>query len=329
MAIHRHAWLVGGVRLFVRVELVGLRPTTCRAWRVYYTIASRVHLAGRGKLVDILILPLGTSLQLSGCPRSQLELPKMSELEDLVSKHYTKVAGCYDDLYGFTNKYIAEFAVKHLNLKSDDRLVDIGAGTGAITSLIWKKAELNNPVLCVEQSLGMLDVARTKDGLTTCLASADGFLSDYLSKPRLYNKFLFNECAHLFTNRVDTFRKVYQCLPDDGVLLLMQRSTQCGFPMWKDLKERFTPASVEEFETSLTRAGFTVTMTIETGLSRMTKREWYGKLRGRIFTVLSEFSDKEIEDGIKELDQEWFPEKTEDDSVEIKDNLVCFTATKK
>ena len=61
------------------------------------------------------------------------------EQED-VSKHYDDVAGHYDDLYAFTNDYRAEFAIKHLQLKPHDRLVDIGAGTGQISSLIWKKA---------------------------------------------------------------------------------------------------------------------------------------------------------------------------------------------
>ena len=60
--------------------------------------------------------------------------------QESVSKHYSDVATDYDDLYGFTNDYIAGFAVKHLQLKPDDLLADIGAGTGAISSLIWEKS---------------------------------------------------------------------------------------------------------------------------------------------------------------------------------------------
>ena len=57
-----------------------------------------------------------------------------------VERHFTDVASRYDDLYGFTYDYIPQFAIKHLELKPDDVLADIGAGTGAISSLIWKKA---------------------------------------------------------------------------------------------------------------------------------------------------------------------------------------------
>ena len=65
--------------------------------------------------------------------------PVTMEQQDVV-KHFTDVASRYDDLYGFAYDYIPEFAIKHLQLKPDDILADIGAGTGAVSSLIWTKA---------------------------------------------------------------------------------------------------------------------------------------------------------------------------------------------
>ena len=61
-----------------------------------------------------------------------------------VFKHYKDVAGRYDELYAFCYHYVPNFAIKHLQLKSDDLLADIGAGTGAITHLIWKEAGLTS-----------------------------------------------------------------------------------------------------------------------------------------------------------------------------------------
>ena len=54
--------------------------------------------------------------------------------------HYNKIAGEYDHLFGHIFEAIAAVAVKHLNLSPDDRLVEIGGGTGEEAHLIWKMA---------------------------------------------------------------------------------------------------------------------------------------------------------------------------------------------
>ena len=176
----------------------------------------------------------------------------------------------------------------------------------------------------------MLRVAEAREGVQPYLAAADSFFQlqanhDTQSK---YNKILINECAHLFPNTLETFRKAHSYLPDDGLLLLIQRSTVCTFPMWKALKENFAPVSVDTFRSYLEKAGFNVTVTVECGVTMMSKCDWYDKLRRRIFTALHEFTDDQIEEGLQELDKGWFAGKEESDAVEITDNLAYFTATK-
>ena len=97
--------------------------------------------------------------------------------------------------------------------------------------------------------------------------------------------------------------------------------------MWKALEKKFAIISIEELRTYLEDAGFKLTMFSEVGTAEMTKSDWYNKLRRRVFTVLSEFSDEEIEEGIQELDQEWLPDKKQSDVVEIKDCMdICCAA---
>lgn len=59
-----------------------------------------------------------------------------------VFKHFKEVANRYDELYGFVYEELSQLTVKQLQLKPKDLLADIGAGTGAISQLIWKKAGL-------------------------------------------------------------------------------------------------------------------------------------------------------------------------------------------
>ena len=188
---------------------------------------------------------------------------------------------------------------------------------------------LHNPILCVEPNADMLRVAETREGVQPYLASADSFFqADCNTLPKC-NKILLNECAHLFPDTQESFRKAHEYLPADGLLLLIQRSSVCSFPMWKALKAKFAIVSMDTFRSYLEKAEFDITVTVEVGISKMAKGEWYDKLRRRIFTILHEFSDEQIEEGLKELDQEWFPGAKESDIVEIKDNIAYFAATKK
>ena len=69
-----------------------------------------------------------------------------------VFKHFKEVANRYDELYGFVYEELSQLTIKHLQLKPNDLLADIGAGTGAISHLIWKKAGLFLTVLLLDRN---------------------------------------------------------------------------------------------------------------------------------------------------------------------------------
>ena len=175
----------------------------------------------------------------------------------------------------------------------------------------------------------MLQLAKSKDGLNPCLTTADAFLTTANDSVPKCNKVLINESAHLFPDPQSTFLKAHKYLPVDGSLVVIVRATQSTFPMWRALQEKFAPVSEDEFQVYLEKAGFNVRMSTEVGIIKMTKLDWYDRLRKRVFSTLYEFSDEQIEEGLAELDQEWFPGKEESDSVEIRDSLVFYIATKK
>ena len=176
----------------------------------------------------------------------------------------------------------------------------------------------------------MLRVAETRGGVRSYLATADGFFDRAITdtQPKC-NKILIIGCAHLFPDAQETFHKAYKYLPADGVLLLIQRSSVCSLPLWQEIKKYWVGTSVDEYKSFLERAGFNVTVTIEVGTTEMSKGKWYHKLRRRVFSALHEYSDEQIEEGLRELDQECFPGTKESDGIEIKDKIAYFTAKKK
>jgi len=62
--------------------------------------------------------------------------------------HYNTVASEYDHHHGHVYEFLATVALKHLNLSPDDRLVEIGGGTGEVAHLLWKMA--GTPVTSVQ-----------------------------------------------------------------------------------------------------------------------------------------------------------------------------------
>ena len=186
---------------------------------------------------------------------------------------------------------------------------------------------LNNPILCVDPNAEMLQVAESRGGLKPCRATADGFFTNTKDVPK-YSKVLINESAHLFPDAEGTFREALNYLPSNGLLVMIVRATTSTFPMWASLKEKFAPISEDKFKEYLVKAGFNVQVMTEVGTVKMTKGDWYHRLRKRVFSTLYEFSDEQIEEGLKELDRDWFPGKKDTDIVVISDTLQFYVAMK-
>ena len=187
---------------------------------------------------------------------------------------------------------------------------------------------LKAPVLCVEPNAEMLREAEKWEGVKSYLGSADDFFSgDHQPK---CNKILMNESAHLFPDPLGTFQKAAQYLSADGMMVLIGRGKVTTFPLWKSVREKFgRPEGDDALKAFLEQAGFSIQIRSEIYTAEMTKGEWYDKIRRRIFSALNDFSDEQIEEGLKELDREWFPTKKDSDIVEVNDRLFFYIATKR
>ena len=175
----------------------------------------------------------------------------------------------------------------------------------------------------------MLREAEKWEGVKPYHGSADDFFSSNL-QPKC-NKILISGAVHYFPDPLTTFRKAALYLPADGIMLIRNRSGEATLlPLWKSAVEKIGKGydSSIPLQTVLEQAGFSVQVITYTYTAEMTKGEWYDKIRQRMFHVLNGFSDEQIEEGLKELDRDWFPAKKDSDVVQVDDKWICCVATK-
>ena len=224
-------------------------------------------------------------------------------------------------------------------MHNDDRLVDIGAGTAGVTYLIGKKAGdisihyvnfhyiqlyitgLQMPILAVDPSTHLLEIAKKREGIVTMQATFDEFLD---SKQVLdYNKILICRSVHHFPHLQAAFKKLYDKMHPESQLLIIKNPETL---LWEEVKKLCRPLSVDTMEEYLKDAGFDVEKGEESYVHCYSKEEYFQHLRQRCFSVLEMLSDEEIEEGIKKLNDTDFKGVS---SKDLPDYYFLLKATKK
>jgi trans-aconitate methyltransferase len=239
------------------------------------------------------------------------------------SNHYDSIAKKFNALWQFSQEY-KNFVIEHihqsLELNSQDIFVDIGGGTGMFTQRLAQEASLAK-AYCIEPSAQMCLEASSLDDVEALHTDAHGFIASN----RFYTKILFKEVIHHIPERSIFWISVHDQLPIQGKLLIITRPQDVDFPFWQEAKYAFKsnqpPLSllIEELE----HVGFSVDVLSDTHTFELTKENWFSMLRHRFMSDLSNFSDKAIEEGIREIDSH-YPRSV----LEIKDHLLFITATK-
>lgn len=184
---------------------------------------------------------------------------------------------------------------------------------------------LKAPVLCVEPSAEMLLEAEKLEGVKPFHGSADDYFSSEVSTK--YTKIAVCQCVHLFPDPLGTFKKAAQNLPANATMVIVTRGNETSLPVWEAIKDKFHPG-YDTLKADLQQAGFSVEVLSDKYTVEMTKGEFYGKLRRRLYSFLHEVPPEEIEDGLKELDEYWFPNKKDSDTVKVVDKLFLYIVKK-
>ena len=233
--------------------------------------------------------------------------------------HFDTIADEFNGLWQMTPEYqnwMSTTIVSTLNLMPDDRFVDLGGGTGFYTKLIAKKADLHNKPLCVEPSENMLSQIQQSDNLEPICADALSFSGRDIR----YDKILLKEMVHFVDERKTLFEGIRHQLSEKGKLLIVTRPKNTPLPFFTAALETFAQGqpSLESMKKELLEAGINPTSITEEFVFSMPKERWYGMLRNRFMSNLQNFTDKEIEKGISQLESTH----ADQEMIEFRDQII-------
>lgn len=226
-----------------------------------------------------------------------------------VREHYEGLATEYDEHWVYGPDYIPWMAgriAEVLRLSPADRIADIGCGTGLFSREVAKQLQPDQPILCVDPSEPMLRQIGTPPppGLTPMVASAEDIAEERVGLPyQRLDAMWLKESVHHVTDQARTLRGLADRLAPGGRLLVVMLPATIQYPLFRaalDLFEEVQPDPVD-IQAHLSAAG------LEAGLRhvehelRIDRDRYLGMVRARYMSLLSMFSDAEIEKGIEEM----------------------------
>ncbi|AVH59034.1 MULTISPECIES: class I SAM-dependent methyltransferase [Streptomyces] len=226
-----------------------------------------------------------------------------------VRGHYEELAAEYDEhwIYGPDHvPWMSGRIAAALRLDPTDRIADIGSGTGLFAKEVAKHLRPRHPVLCVDPSEAMLRQLGTPPpaDLTPIVASAEDIAEGSTRLPyEQLDAMWLKESVHHVADPARTLRGLADRLAPGGRLLVVMLPASIQYPLFEAALARFEELQPDPalIEGHLRAAG------LEAGLSyvehelRIDRDKYFGMVRARYMSLLSTFSESEIEKGIDEM----------------------------
>ena len=244
--------------------------------------------------------------------------------EEPLKNHYQQIASAYDTLWVHSNEYTAfmtENIVKHLELKSDDKIVDLGSGTGIYGKAVSKMVRPRERVLCVDASLEMLQqVASEKSIETLCMLA-----EDFVKRNDQYDKIFMKEVVHHIDEKKPFFRDLASRLSPEGSFLLILLPPRIEYPLFKAALMRYEQLqpNYHDLDLQLQSTGFATNISFVEYLLSIPRERYFDMVRNRYMSLLSLFNDDELQKGLEEMKLK-YPQK----QLEFRETFVFIKATK-
>ncbi|MEU2720713.1 class I SAM-dependent methyltransferase [Streptomyces smyrnaeus] len=224
-----------------------------------------------------------------------------------MGEHYENLASAYDDNWAYSPAFVgwmSEQIASALELSADDRMADIGCGTGLFAAGIAEALRPHRPLVCVDPSEAMLDQLPSSSALSPLRATAEEIADQKVALPyEQLDAMWLKESVHHVTDPAVTLGGLARLLAPGGRLLVAMLPTTIDYPLFAEALRRYEelqpdPGGIAQH---LADAGLRAERTCVEHELRLEKERYLSMVRARYMSVLSTFSDEELDAGIEEI----------------------------
>ncbi|SQD95032.1 Methyltransferase type 11 [Parafrankia sp. Ea1.12] len=235
------------------------------------------------------------------------------------SAHYERLAGSYDQNWTYNDAFLDWMAGEItgvLALTSDDRIADVGCGTGLYTGRILNRVRPAGPILCIDPSEGMLSQLPPDPLLLPVHASAEQLAKgatdsrgDHAAPvPRgSLDALVIKEAVHHVAtgDRPWVITGLTDLLRPAGRFLVVMLPTRISYPLFDRALRRFEELQPdpEDIAGHMRAAGLTVDLSYRDFPLEIPKDRYLQMVRNRYMSLLAMFDDDEIAAGVDEIDR--------------------------
>ena len=183
-----------------------------------------------------------------------------------VKKHYDNLSKIYDDLWFYSNEFVnfmTDHIIQKLEIKTTDKVLDLGAGTGIYSKDILNKITLQQSISCVDLSNEMLKNLENHPNIKAFHTDAISFCK---SKNDEFDKVFSKEMFHHLniSERNILYKALFQALKKDGILGILQLTPTIEYPLFQDALDYFEQNQIhyKEIEKGLIDARFSDVKTL-------------------------------------------------------------------
>jgi ubiquinone/menaquinone biosynthesis C-methylase UbiE len=221
--------------------------------------------------------------------------------------HYARLADSYDANWGHAPQYVAYMSrniASRLQVRSGDRVADIGAGTGLFLRAVEDVISADLPIVCVDPSQPMLDRLPADPRLVPLQATAEQVAAREVGLPYdQLDAILMKEVIHHVTDIPTMVNGMADLMAPGGRFLVVTLPPQLDYPLFDSALERFAKRQPEPegIADDMRQAGLDVSLEYGEFPVRVSRDHYIELVGHRWMSVLSTFGDDELRAGLDEM----------------------------